>query len=124
MADKKTIKIFISQPMKDKTKADILAERLRLKSAIKKDIYPNENIEFINSILDENDLKNSPLWCLGKSIQLLSKADILILAPKYHNARGCRLEKECALEYGITVNVVGYDDNGKLDYYTLSKYLI
>ena len=58
--------------MRNKTREEILLEREKLKSAIKRDILQNKNIEFINSVLDENDAKNKSLWCLGKSIQLLS----------------------------------------------------
>lgn len=114
MADKKAIKIFISQPMRDKTKEEILLEREKLKIAIKSDIFPNENIEFINSILDENDAKNKPLWCLGKSIQLLSEADVVIFPYGYEKARGCKIENMCARYYGITTYIVTYGRGGIL----------
>lgn len=114
MADKKTIKIFISQPMRNKTREEILLEREKLKIAIKRDIFPNENIELINSVLDENDAKNKPLWCLGKSIQLLSEADVVIFTEDYAKARGCRVERICAGYYGIKAYITFYNKDGKL----------
>ena len=114
MADKKVIKIFISQPMRNKTREEIILEREKLKNAIKRDILPNKNIEFINSILDENDAKNKPLWCLGKSIQLLSEANVVFFAEGYEKARGCIIERICAQCYGITMYIVFYDNDGKL----------
>lgn len=103
MADKKAIKVFISQPMRNKTREEILIEREKLKNVIKRDILPNENIEFINSVLDENDAKNKPLWCLGKSIQLLSEADVVVFMEGYEEARGCLVERLCATKYGIKI---------------------
>lgn len=114
MADKKAIKIFISQPMKNKTREEIILEREKLKNAIKRDIFPRKNIEFINSILDENDAKNKPLWCLGKSIQLLSEADVVFFAEAYEKARGCIIERICARYYGITTYIVTYGRDGIL----------
>ncbi len=114
MADKKVIKIFISQPMRNKTREEIILEREKIKNAIKRDILPNENIEFINSVLDENDAKNKPLWCLGKSIQLLSEADVVIFMEGYEKARGCLVERLCATKYGIKTYIVYYDRDGKL----------
>lgn len=114
MADKKVIKVFISQPMRNRTREEILIEREKLKIAIKDDILPNENIEFINSVLDENDAKNKPLWCLGKSIQLLSEADVVFFIEGYEKARGCIIERICAQRYGITTYIVFYDNDGKL----------
>ena len=40
---------------------------------------------------------------LGKSLELLSTADIAYFAKGWENARGCRIENTCAIEYGITV---------------------
>lgn len=114
MADKKAIKIFISQPMRNKTKEEILLEREKLKIAIKRDFFPNENIEFINSVLDENDAKNKPLWCLGKSIQLLSEADVVFFPYDYAKARGCKIENMCARYYGITIYITMYGRGGQL----------
>lgn len=42
-----------------------------------------------------------PLWYLGKSLELLSTADIAYFAPGWNEARGCRIENQCAKEYGI-----------------------
>jgi hypothetical protein len=40
---------------------------------------------------------------LGKSLELLSTADIAYFAKGWENARGCRIENTCAIEYGIAV---------------------
>ena len=43
----------------------------------------------------------SPLWFLGKSIELLSKADVAYFVKGWDEARGCKIEHQCAVEYGV-----------------------
>ena len=42
---------------------------------------------------------------LGRAadIEFLAKADVAIFAPGWKNARGCRIEHQCAEDYGIPV---------------------
>lgn len=43
----------------------------------------------------------TPLWYLGKSIELLSTADVAYFLKGWNTARGCRIEYMCANDYGI-----------------------
>ena len=43
----------------------------------------------------------NPLWFLGKSLELLAGADIAYFAKGWQDARGCRIEHTCAVEYNI-----------------------
>ena len=52
----------------------------------------------------------NPLWFLGKSIQLLSEADVAYFAKGWEEARGCRSENACALEYGIELIIEDYTE--------------
>lgn len=38
-----------------------------------------------------------------ESIEFLAKADVAIFAPGWKDARGCRIEHQCAEDYGIPV---------------------
>ncbi|MFQ6794661.1 MAG: hypothetical protein ACLRT4_18040 [Thomasclavelia sp.] len=94
-------KLFISQPMRDKTDEEILNER---ETAIKEaEVYLGEEVEVIDSFFQNAPADAKPLWFLGKSLELLSGADITYFAKGWQDARGCRIEHECALEYGITI---------------------
>lgn len=94
-------KLFISQPMKGKSDEDILAERQKaIKSAEEK---IGEPVEVIDSFFQEAPVDAKPLWFLGKSLELLSTADIAYFAKGWEDARGCRIENRCAIEYGIEV---------------------
>jgi len=41
------------------------------------------------------------LHYLAKSLEYLAEADIAYFVPGWENARGCKLEHQCAVEYGI-----------------------
>lgn len=92
-------KLFISQPMKGKSDEDILAER---KKAIKSaEDMIGEPVEVIDSFFQEAPVDAKPLWFLGKSLELLAGADVAYFAPGWEEARGCKIEHTCAVEYGI-----------------------
>lgn len=92
-------KLFISQPMRDKSDEEILSEREKAIQAARVELQ--EDVEVIDSYFQGAPADARPLWFLGKSLELLSTADIAYFAPGWENARGCRIEKMCAEEYGI-----------------------
>ena len=94
-------KLFISQPMRGKTDAEILAEREKAIASAEKHL--GEKVEVIDSFFQNAPAEAKPLWFLGKSLELLSTADVACFAKGWENARGCRIENTCAIEYGITV---------------------
>lgn len=94
-------KLFISQPMRGKTDAEILQEREKAVAAAR-EILGND-VETIDSFFRNTPVEAKPLWFLGKSLELLADADVAYFAPGWQDARGCRIEHECALRYGIRV---------------------
>lgn len=62
-----------------------------------------EPVEVIDSFFQNAPADARPLWFLGKSLELLSTADIAYFAKGWEDARGCRIENQCAIEYGIEV---------------------
>lgn len=92
-------KLFISQPMKGKTDSEILEERETATEAARNAL--GEDVELIDSFFQNAPADARPLWFLGKSLELLSTADIAYFASGWENARGCRIEHTCAEEYGI-----------------------
>lgn len=92
-------KLFISQPMKGKSDEEILKER---ENAIKSaEELLEEPVELIDSFFQSAPADARPLWFLGKSLELLSIADIAFFAKGWEDARGCKIEHTCAVEYGI-----------------------
>lgn len=94
-------KLFISQPMKGKTDEEILAERRKAIRSAERQL--GEPVEVIDSFFQSAPADARPLWFLGKSLELLSGADIVYFAKGWQEARGCKIENTCAIEYGITV---------------------
>lgn len=92
-------KLFISQPMKGKSNTDILSERQKAIKIAEKLI--EEPVEVIDSFFKDAPVDAKPLWFLGKSLELLSTADIAYFASGWKEARGCKIEHTCAVEYGI-----------------------
>ena len=94
------IRLFISQPMRDKTNEEILAVREKAIASVKEKF--GEEVEVIDSFFKDAPHDAKPLWFLGKSLELLSTADVAYFAKGWQNYRGCRIEHQCAMEYGIT----------------------
>ena len=95
------IKLFISQPMKDKTDEEIKTERM--KAIEKAQAKLKEPVEVIDSFFESSPHDAEPLWFLGKSLELLSTADVAYFADGWESARGCQIEHECAEKYGIEI---------------------
>jgi hypothetical protein len=93
------MQVFISQPMAGLTENEIFATR--------NDICNKFNIEdeeLIESYRKDNvphkDV-NTSVWCLGDSIRLMSEANLVIFAPGWDEARGCCIEHDICVDYGI-----------------------
>lgn len=94
------LKLFISQPMKGRTDEEILKERKRIISMVQASYG---EVKVIDSFIKEEaptDV-NASLWYLARSIELLSEADIAYFASGWKEARGCKIEHDCAKAYGI-----------------------
>lgn len=95
------MKVFISQPMRGKTDDQIHKEYDCAVKCIKA-LHPNAQIidSFIHEDLDE---EHPGLRYLARSIDLLDQADMIFMMPGWEKMRGCRIEHECATQYGVIV---------------------
>lgn len=96
------IKVFISQPMNDKTNEEIEHERREALNHIKM-LYSSDEVEIIDSFFKDVPHDVKPLWYLSKSLELLSTADLAFFCSDWEKYRGCKIEHTCAVEYGIPV---------------------
>ena len=94
------MKVFISQPMRDKTDEQIKAEREKAIANIKAK-YPNEDVEILDSFFEGAPHDAKPLWFLGKSFEILSNADLAYFIGDWDKYRGCQMEHMACEEYGI-----------------------
>lgn len=94
-------KIFISQPMIGLSADEITDMREGVIAIINK-IF-KDDYEIIDSYFAGYNPEKGcvPLKYLSKSLELLADADVAVFAPHWERARGCRIEHECAKQYGI-----------------------
>jgi hypothetical protein len=92
-------RLFISQPMRDKTNEQIEAERNKAVETVKKTF--GEEVEIIDSFFKDAPHDAKPLWFLGKSFELLSSADVTYFCKDWEKYRGCKMEHTACIEYGI-----------------------
>ena len=97
------IKVFISQPMRGKTKEEILEVRNKTKAMIESYGFEVADSFFTEEWLEENakGKNNMPLWCLGESLKIMSECDAVYFCDEWSGARGCRVERACAVLYGL-----------------------
>lgn len=101
-------KLFISQPMRGKTDEEILATREKAIKRAEKQV--GEPVEVIDSFFQQALVDANPLWCLGESIKLLGEADVAYFVKGWDEARGCKIENVCAIEYGIETVIEDYEE--------------
>ena len=92
-------KLFISQPMRGRSDEEILKERENLIEKAKQKF--NDEVEILDSFF--SDYNGNALGFLGKSIEVLSHADVAVFGSGWDNARGCVIEHKCSEEYGIEI---------------------
>jgi hypothetical protein len=92
-------RLFISQPMRGKTDAEILKERTF--AIAEAQALTGEEFEVINTFYNDFHPDAKPLEYLARSIKDLATADVAIFIDEWKNYRGCRIEHLCAVEYGI-----------------------
>ena len=94
-------KIFISQPMGGKSKEQIKVEREEIITKAK--ALFNEDVEIIESHFVNYNPSGGcrAMKFLAKSIELLADSDVVYFADGWQYARGCKIEHDCAVEYGM-----------------------
>lgn len=97
------MKVFISQPMRDKTRDQIFNQRKEIENYLIT-LFPEEKeITALDSWVENYDEFKTSLWYLGQSISIMAQADIVYLAPGWSKARGCLIEELAAVAYGIPI---------------------
>lgn len=96
----KTIKVFISQGMSDKSSEEIKAVRQKVKEDTSALLHAE--IEVIDSFFEDEIKNNKPVFLLGKAIQKLSEADLVVFVSDcWQKYRGCKIEYEICKQYEI-----------------------
>lgn len=99
------MKVIISIPMNGRKESEVKEEKRKIKEA-----FAKLHIEVVNSIFMEDAPEgyNHPaLYYLSKSIDVIGKVDAVYFVKDWQSARGCRIERKIAQEYGV--KILDYD---------------
>ena len=101
-------KAMLSQPMAGKTEEEIVETRNRAIAALKAQGYEIVNTLFTDEWygkekMEERGVVQIPLCFLAKSLENMSLCHAAYFCKGWETARGCRMEQEEAVAYGLTV---------------------
>lgn len=91
--------LFVSQPMQGKTHEEIEANIEYTKMRVEE--FLNEEVEVAKSCFSKPT--DNALFNLAQSISVLSVCDCVYFCEGWQDARGCQIERECAIQYGIDI---------------------
>ena len=101
-------KAMLSQPMAGKTDDEIREAREKAIPALEK-----EGCEIVNTLftdewyskesMEERGVVQIPLCFLAKSLENMSKCHVAYFCKGWENARGCRIEHDAAVAYGLEI---------------------
>lgn len=102
------MKAMLSQPMAGKTDEEIISTREKAVKALKDAGYEIVNTLFTDEwyskeSVAERGVVQIPLCFLAKSLENMSLCHAVYFCKGWENARGCRIEHDAAIAYGLTI---------------------
>ena len=102
------MKAMLSQPMAGKTDEEIVATREKAIKVLEKKGYKIVNTLFTDEWYSSDKMKERgvvqiPLCFLAKSLEKMSLCHAVYFCKGWEQTRGCRLEHEAAVAYGLTI---------------------
>lgn len=96
-------RVFISQPVNGKSDEEINKTRMEIGKKLI-DLLGDDLVVIDSWINDDAPAGTNPgVWYLGKSLEKLAKADYIYMADGWKDYRGCVIEHEVAMQYGISI---------------------
>ena len=101
-------KAMLSQPMGGKTDEEIIETRERAMKALKEKGFEVVNTLFTDEWYSHENMKKRgvvyiPLCFLAKSLENMSLCHTAYFCKGWENARGCRIEHDAAVAYGLEI---------------------
>jgi hypothetical protein len=102
------MKAMLSQPMAGKTEQEIIDTRNKAVAHLETLGYEVVNTLFTderysNAAMKERGVVQIPLCFLAKSLENMSLCHTAYFAKGWEHARGCRIEHEAAVAYGLEI---------------------
>lgn len=101
-------KAMLSQPMAGKTDAEIIVTRERAIQVLKEKGYEIVNTLFTDEWyskekMQERGVVQIPLCFLAKALENMSLCHAVYFCKGWENARGCKIEHDAAVKYGLQI---------------------
>ena len=101
-------KAMLSQPMGGKTDEEIIETRERAMKALKEKGFEVVNTLFTDEWYNPENMEKRgvvqiPLCFLAKSLENMSLCHAVYFCKGWENARGCRIEHDAAVAYGLEI---------------------
>ena len=101
-------KAMLSQPMGGKTDEEIIETRERAMKALKEKGFEVVNTLFTDEWYNHENMEKRgvvqiPLCFLAKSLENMSLCHTVYFCKGWENARGCRIEHDAAVAYGLEI---------------------
>ena len=102
------MKRMLSQPMAGNSEEEIRATREKAIKALEKRNYEIVNTLFTDEWYSSDKMKERgvvqiPLCFLAKSLENMSLCHAVYFCKGWEQARGCRIEHDAAVAYGLTI---------------------
>jgi len=102
------LKAMLSQPMANKSEAEIVETRNRAIAALETQGYSIVNTLFTDGwyskeAMEKRGVVQIPLCFLAKSLENMANCHAAYFCKGWENARGCRIEHDAAKAYGLIV---------------------
>ena len=102
------MKAMISQPMNGKTDDEIVATREKAIKELEAAGYEVVNTYFDDEWYDRENMRargvvQIPLCFLAKSLENMSLCNTAYFCKGWENARGCKIEHDVAVAYGLDI---------------------
>lgn len=102
------MKAMLSQPMAGKSEKEIRATREKAIKALEKRNYEIVNTLFTDEWYSSDKMKERgvvqiPMCFLAKSLENMSLCHAVYFCKGWEQARGCRIEHDAAVAYGLTI---------------------
>lgn len=102
------MKAMISQPMGDKSDEEIASTREKALKTLESKGYEVVNTHFTSEWYSDDAMKargvvQISLCFLAKSLEYMSLCHVVYFCKGQENARGCRIEHDVAVAYGLNI---------------------
>jgi hypothetical protein len=101
-------KAMLSQPMAGKSDEEIIATRERAIRVLESQGYEIVNTLFTDEWYNKEQMESRgvvqvPVCFLAKSLENMSLCHVVYFCKGWENARGCKIEHDVAVAYGLEV---------------------